>query len=80
MVNLASWDFFGGSVARYIWLITVSYDIELSVLHVPGKDNGLADSLSRWFGRGLSREVINELLSFQWCNVSSYILSMNATI
>ena len=70
-----SWKEFLGTVARNIWLITASNDIELSVLHVPRKENGLADSLSRWFGGGLSREFVDNLLSFQWCDVNSDILS-----
>ena len=58
-----SWDEFLGTVVRNIWLITASYDIKLSVLHMPGKENGLADSLSRWYGGCLSREFVNKLLS-----------------
>ena len=72
-----SWDEFLGTIARNVWLITASYDIELSILHVPGKDNDRADSLSRWFGGGLSTEVVNDLLSLQWCNVSNEILRLN---
>ena len=53
-----SWDEFVGTVARNVWLITTSNDIELSVLHVPGKENRLADSLLQWFGEGWSREVV----------------------
>ena len=68
-----SWDEFLGTVAQNIWLITASYDIELSVLHVPGKENGLADSLLQWFGGGLSREVVDKLLSLESCYVSSDI-------
>ena len=75
-----SWDEFLGTIARNVWLITASYDIELSILHVPGKDNGRADSLSRWFGGGLSSGVVNDLLSLQWCNVSNEILRLNETI
>ena len=70
-----SWDEFLGTVAQNIWLITASYNIALPVLHVPGKENGLADSLSRWYGGGLSREVVDKLLSLQWCNAGS-VLSM----
>ena len=71
-------DEFLVTVARNIWLITASHDIELSVLHVPGKENRLANSLR--FGGGFSREVVDKLLSLQWCNVNSDILSMNNTI
>ena len=53
-----SWDSFLGMVARNVWLITATHDIELVVNHIPGKDNGLADSLSRWYGGTLSRDTI----------------------
>ena len=57
-----SWDVFWGKVARNVWLITATYDIELVVNHISGKDNRLADSLSRWYGRTLSRDTITQLL------------------
>ena len=75
-----SWDEFLGTIACNVWLITASHDIELSILHVPGKDNGRADSLSLWFGGGLPTGVVNDLLSLQWCNVSNEILKLNETI
>ena len=76
----SSWDEFLGTVARNVWLITASHDIELSVIHVPGKENGLADSLSRWYSGGLAREVVDNLLSYQWCHADNNILSINNTI
>ena len=33
---------------RNIWLYTSRYDIQLVVQHIPGKDNSIADMLSRW--------------------------------
>ena len=74
-----SWDKFLGTVARNICLFTAFYDIE-SLLHVSGKENGSADSLSQWYGRGLSGDVVYNLLCFQWCDVDNEILSMNNTI
>ena len=35
-----SWNEFLGALACNIWLITASYNIELSVLLVPGQENG----------------------------------------
>ena len=75
-----SWDEFLDTVARNIWLITASHAIELSVFHVPGKENGLADSLSRWYGGGLTREVVDNLLSYQWCDMDNEIISINNII
>lgn len=37
------------AVARNIWLITTTHDINLTVVHIPGKANVVADLLSRWF-------------------------------
>ena len=52
-----SWDPFLGRVARNIWLITATHDMDLTVLHIPGKKNIYADALSRWYGGGISKEM-----------------------
>ena len=36
-----SWDSFFGSVARNIWHLTATHDIELTVLHIPSKKKHL---------------------------------------
>jgi hypothetical protein len=36
------------AIARNIWLLAAIWDIKLHVEHIPGKDNGVADLLSRW--------------------------------
>ena len=72
-----SWDVM---VARNVWLITATYDIELVVYHIPGKDNGLADSLSRWYGGTLSRDTITQLLEHQWCPVTPPMLELDFNI
>jgi hypothetical protein len=36
------------AVARNIWLLAATWDINLIVEHIPGKDNVVADLLSRW--------------------------------
>ena len=68
------------SVTRNVWLITATYDIELVVNHIPGKDNGLADSLSRWYGGTLSRDTITQLLEHQWCPVTPPMLELDFNI
>ena len=40
-----AWDEYLGTIARNIWLLNASYDIDLSVVHIPGVDNGLAVTL-----------------------------------
>ena len=41
-------DSFLATCARNIWLITAIFNIQLQVVHVPGKANTIADLLSRW--------------------------------
>ena len=33
---------------RNVWLICALFNIQILVCHIPGKDNTLADLLSRW--------------------------------
>ena len=35
-------------MARNVWLICALFNIQILVCHIPGKDNTLADLLSRW--------------------------------
>ena len=69
-----------GTVARNVWLITATYDIELVVNHIPGKDNGLADFLSRWYGGTISRDTITQLLEHQWSPVTPPMLALDLNI
>ena len=75
-----SWDLFLGSVARNIWLLTATHDIDLKVIHIPGKKNFSADALSRWYGGGISKEVASKLLQLSWCNVNKDMCNLNQTI
>ena len=40
-------DPFLATCARNVWLITAIFNIEIVVIHVPGKDNPIADLVSR---------------------------------
>lgn len=62
------------------WLITVTHDIELTVLHISSMANGLTDLLSLWYSSGLNREVMNNLLALKWCTVNNSYLELNDTI
>ena len=70
----------GDLVNFNIWLLTASQDIELTVLHIPGKVNTRADALSRWYGGGLNRNTMNELLRLTWVKVSEESLVLNSHI
>ena len=41
-------DTFVGSCVRQLWLETSLYGFQLKAVHLPGVENRLADSLSRW--------------------------------
>ena len=75
-----SWDDFLGKVARNVWLITATYDIDLIVKHIPGKQNDLADALSRWYSGHLSRETVTKLLNKSWVSVTRHDLQLNECI
>ena len=75
-----SWDPFVGTVARNIWLVTATYDIDLTVPHIPGMSNGRADALSRWYRGQLHHSTVSELLRHEWCSVDGKILDLNMII
>ena len=51
-------DQYLASIIRNIWLLTSEYDICLKVVHIAGKQNIIADLLSRWKGTPSQREII----------------------
>ena len=46
--------------ARNIWLLTAIYDIELVVAHVAGRDNNIADLLSRWSNSDFNKSALEK--------------------
>ena len=52
------------AIARNVWLSTPEYDICLKTVHIRGKDNAIADSLSRWFTSQNHRNRVQTLLSY----------------
>ena len=50
------------AIARNIWLGTAEYDISLKTVHIRGKDNIIADSLSRWFTSDIHKYKMLSLL------------------
>ena len=37
------------TIARNIWMVTSLFNIQFSISHIAGKDNAIADLLSRWW-------------------------------
>ena len=74
-------DPFLASCARNIWYVAAKHDIKLSYRHVPGKNNGVADLLSRWQGTPVQ---INKLYAHIhkpiWVNTSQHLLEFDYTI
>ena len=67
--------------ARNIFLWTSSCNIDLQVVHVPGKLNEVADLLSRWFITKNSFQKLQRLVDpVQWVPVSTTLLYTDKTI
>ena len=75
-----SWVPFLRTVARNIWLVTATDDIDLAVQHIPSKGKGLADALSIWYGGLLSHSTVSELLCCQWCSEGEDSIKLNHII
>ena len=71
IVNLQSTkDAFLAACMRSLWLITAEYNIVLRAIHIRGKDNSIADVLSRWFEPTTSYSAKKLLLdNFGWQQV-----------
>ena len=53
--------------ARNIWLLTSIFNIQLKVSHIFGKDNQIADLLSRWWETKNNEQKLNSLLpNYKW--------------
>ena len=64
------------AIARHVWLSMVEYDICLKTVHIRGKDNNIADSLSRWFTSQIHRNRVQSVLPYAiWDQIPT-----NATI
>ena len=46
------------AIARNVWLEAATHDIEVNVVHIPGKQNVVADLLSRWQIAGTNRNKL----------------------
>ena len=74
-------DAFLAACARNIWLVSAQNDVELSYRHVMGRDNGVADLLSRWQNTTRQHvELQSKIGSHLWLNVSSKLLEINNEI
>ena len=69
------------SYVRNIWLLTATHDIQLNVIHIPGKTNTVADLLSRWDNRQHSYQKLNRLIEHPiWHEVNQQNFYVNMGI
>ena len=74
-------DAFLATCARNIWLLAAWYDLEVDYVHIMGKNNTIADLLSRW------KHTPNDILKLHshipdplWLNVPSDFLNLDNDI
>ena len=68
------------AMARNIQMLLAKFDISLSVIHVMGKDNIIADVLSRWAITPDIYKVHEVVYNPQWVTVSPELLHVNFCI
>ena len=68
------------SVARSVWLVAATHDIELKYQHVPGLLNTQADALSRAFDPPCDLDKLYELENHNWWPVNGLLCYPNALL
>ena len=62
VVTVLNKDLILAAIARHICLSMIEHDICLKTIHIKGKDNIIADNLSRWFTSEIHRQRVLHLL------------------
>ena len=74
-------DEFLATCARNVWLITSIFNIQLTISHIPGKYNCIADLLSRWTIAYEPQRKLRQLLpNFIWVNTHPDLFALNVDI
>ena len=69
------------SYIRNIWLLTATYDIQLDGIHISGKDNNVADLLSRWSDSQQNQQQLLSLVEHPiWYKVTHKHFHVNTDI
>ena len=67
--------------ARNVWLISAIFNIQLVFSHIPGKNNHIADLLSRWTITVNPEQKLKQLLPhFIWINTHIDLTALNHNI
>ena len=66
------------TIARNIWILTSVFNIQLSVSHIAGKNNAIADLLSRWWVTDNRDQKLSGLLhDWKWIPTHIDLLKLN---
>ena len=65
------------SCLRELWFYASTFDFELRALHIPGHENIIADSLSRWDTDPLFRVTFRDSASLYYDHLSEYFCSFD---
>ena len=69
------------TLARNIWLECAKNDIQITVTHIAGKTNTIADLLSRWSNSEIDKEKLRDLLPHHvWLKITNRLLEINKKI
>ena len=69
------------AIARNIFMESAKCDISLSVIHILGKDNPIADLLSRWYITDKANTKLRDMIPQpRWVNIPSNILEIDWSI
>ena len=75
-------DEFLACCLRNIWLVVSVYDINLQIQHISGKENGVADALSRLYSdKPIAADLKYDLQTkYQFYQVSPTYFNLDLTI
>ena len=74
-------DLFLAACARNAWYIAADADVDVCYVHVMGKNNQVADLLSRWSNSSMDHSRLHEYVeSPVWINVELQMLQVDYAI
>ena len=76
-----AWDQVLATCVRNIWLIAALNNIQFQFAHIPGKNNVLADLLSRWhFTANANKKLHSLITNYSWIPTHLTLTSLNYSI
>ena len=68
------------AIARNIFMLASRSDIQLVVVHIPGKSNVIADLLSRWQTVSNAKEKLEAIIEPVWAKIPTGVLDVDYKI